>query len=65
MATQEYLESLRNLHRHLDQAINEELLRPNPDNMAVSRLKREKLRIKDEIAQLGELGNAATSTEVH
>jgi len=47
------VESLRSKHAHLEQEIDDELHRPLPDQSVLTRLKREKLRIKDEIARLG------------
>lgn len=52
MSVQEHVESLRNKHAHLEHLIDEELHRPMPDQTAVSRLKKEKLRIKEEIERL-------------
>ncbi len=54
MTTQDYVESLRGKHAFLEQQIDEEMHRPLPDQSTLTRLKREKLRIKDEIARLGE-----------
>jgi len=34
-------------HADLERAIREETLRPNPDSLQVSEMKREKLRIKE------------------
>lgn len=48
----EHLDSLRAKHASLEQAIEEEAHRPLPDELRLSQLKREKLRIKEEIAQL-------------
>jgi hypothetical protein len=50
---QEYVEGLRNKHAHLEEEIDVEGHRPMPDQTMLTRLKREKLRIKDEIARLG------------
>ncbi|MFQ5984389.1 MAG: YdcH family protein [Alphaproteobacteria bacterium] len=41
-------------HAKLEQAIEEEMRRPLPDTLHLSTLKREKLRIKDEIAKLSD-----------
>ena len=46
------VESLSVKHAKLERTIEEEFHRPRPDELRVSRLKREKLRIKDELAQL-------------
>ena len=46
------VEELRNEHHNLEQQIVEENLRPHPDELRIQALKRQKLRIKDEIARL-------------
>jgi len=53
MSLQDHIEALRAKHAELDRAIDEENKRPLPNQDAVSDLKRQKLRIKDEIYQLG------------
>ena len=40
---------LRNRRRWLEQQLREELKRPRPDALAVQELKRQKLRLKDEL----------------
>lgn len=52
MPVQEHVDSLRNKHAHLEHLIDEELHRPMPDQTALARLKKEKLRIKEEIERL-------------
>jgi hypothetical protein len=52
MSMHEHVDSLRSKHARLEQLIDEELHRPLPDQTTVSRLKKEKLRIKDEIERL-------------
>ena len=54
MQTDESVVSLHNNHASLERAIEEENLRPPPDDVRISQLKREKLRIKDEIHHHGE-----------
>jgi hypothetical protein len=44
-----HLESLTAKHASLDARIAEETLRPSADDTAIARLKKEKLRLKDEI----------------
>ena len=46
------VESLNQMHHDLEEAIKEENQRPMPDSAVLSDLKRQKLRIKDEIARL-------------
>ncbi len=52
MSVIEHLDTLKAKHADLDHLINEEEHRPLPDQTLISELKRQKLRIKDEIAQL-------------
>ncbi|MCS6877509.1 MAG: DUF465 domain-containing protein [Geminicoccaceae bacterium] len=52
MPMQEHLESLRSKHARLEELIQEELHRPLPDQAVITRLKKEKLRIKEEIERL-------------
>jgi hypothetical protein len=59
MALHEHVDSLRTKHAHLEQMIDEELHRPLPDQAALSRLKKEKLRIKEEIERLRPAGFGA------
>ena len=47
-----HLAELSEKHRLLDMRIQEELARPSTDDIQISRLKKEKLRIKDEMAKL-------------
>ena len=54
MQTDESVVSLRNKHASLERAIEEENQRPYPDDFRLSQLKREKLRIKDQIFQHGD-----------
>ncbi len=52
MSVAEHVEALRAKHTSLKQAIEEEIGRPHPDDLRLSELKREKLKIKDEIFAL-------------
>lgn len=67
MTTQDYVESLRDKHALLEQQIDAELHRPLPDQLLLSRLKREKLKIKDEMVRLGNGASSAarTSSRLH
>ena len=47
-----HLAELSEKHRLLETRIQEELARPSADDIQISRLKKEKLRIKDEMAKL-------------
>ncbi len=52
MPTQDRVISLQERHHVLEDLIKAEQSRPSPDDNAIHELKREKLRIKDEIAAL-------------
>jgi hypothetical protein len=52
MALDAHLAELSEKHRNLERRIQEELTRPSTDSAVISRLKREKLKLKDEIARL-------------
>lgn len=58
MSIHEHVDSLRTKHAHLEHLIDIELHRPMPDQTAISRLKKEKLRIKEEIERLRESRSA-------
>ncbi len=44
-----HMDALTTKHATLDQRISEESLRPFPDTATLARLKKEKLRLKDEL----------------
>lgn len=46
------MDSLRDRHASLEARIFDEDLRPRPDSEALARLKREKLRLKEELDRL-------------
>jgi hypothetical protein len=48
----ERLSSLKSKHADLDRVISEEEKRLHPDDMLLAQLKREKLRLKDQIVSL-------------
>lgn len=50
--SQQRIESLRTRHADLEQALHEEAVRPHPDDERLLELKKQKLRVKDEIARL-------------
>ncbi|MEE9139630.1 MAG: YdcH family protein [Alphaproteobacteria bacterium] len=52
MTVQDHIASLKARHAELEQAIETENSRPLPDELLLHDLKRQKLRIKDEIAQI-------------
>ena len=52
MTLDDRIEELRSRHRNLENQIDRESHRPLPNIEALSTLKRQKLRIKDELAEL-------------
>lgn len=55
MSLSSRMESLRGRHASLEARITDEDLRPRPDDEAIGRLKREKLRLKEEIDRVAAL----------
>ena len=53
MSFEDRIESLRLKHQSLEEEVRVESLRPSPDAELIAKLKREKLKIKDEITRLG------------
>ena len=51
-----HLAELSEKHRLLEIRIQEELARPSADDLQISRLKKEKLKIKDEMTKLRDNG---------
>jgi hypothetical protein len=52
MALQGHIQELSEKHKKLDERIHDEMARPDWDEVAVAALKKEKLRIKDELERL-------------
>jgi hypothetical protein len=52
MALASHLAELSEKHRTLERQIEEELARPGADDLTISKLKKEKLRIKDQMSKL-------------
>ena len=52
MTMEDRVETLKARHARLENEIDDEVHRPLPDQVHVTELKREKLRIKEEIARL-------------
>jgi hypothetical protein len=52
MALDAHIAELSERHRTLDRKIEEELARPTVDDLRVVELKRQKLRLKDELERL-------------
>ena len=59
MSNQERIEALRTRHAALDQELDDENHRPYPDFEHVNRIKREKLKLKDEMVRLSHMGVGA------
>lgn len=55
MIGQEQVEVLKTKHQELDTQLSHETTRPFPDEIRVAEIKREKLRIKDELASMNAL----------
>jgi hypothetical protein len=54
MSLQDRIEALKAKHHALEEMIEAEHSRPRPDDAEISRLKKQKLQIKDEIATLSQ-----------
>lgn len=52
MSLQARIESLRERHAGVEARLADEALRPRPDDEALMKLKREKLRLKEEMERL-------------
>lgn len=50
MAKDQHLQTLKSKHADLETLIHQEAIRPQPDQDLINRLKREKLRLKEEIS---------------
>ncbi len=59
MSLRDRIDSLRSKHASLEQQLEEEIHRPLPSSDEISRLKRSKLKIKDELMRLEMIGSAA------
>ena len=52
MSMETSVDELKRKHAHLDTQLGEETQRPNPDQVVISQIKREKLKVKDAIANM-------------
>jgi len=52
MTAGEQIEALKARHAQLENRLEEETKRPHPDPLAVAQIKKEKLRLKDELQRL-------------
>lgn len=57
MNVESHLNALKGKHAELDTALTKEEHRPQPDPVAVAILKKQKLKIKEELAQLAQAGS--------
>ena len=46
------VDELKRIHANLDNRLDEERQRPNPDQLIITQIKREKLKVKDAIANM-------------
>ena len=53
MSVEEQVSTLKSRHAELEQILENEISRPHPDQGLISGLKKQKLRIKDELVELG------------
>ena len=53
MSVDDHVSALKTRHAELEDIIEAENTRPHPDQSVIAGLKKQKLRIKDELAQLG------------
>ena len=54
MSVSSHLDELRRKHAVLEQKIESELRSPGSDDLQITEMKREKLRLKDEISSLSD-----------
>lgn len=52
MSVEERIQSLKLRHTQLENELEQETHRPLPDDLHIAEIKRQKLRLKDEIADL-------------
>lgn len=52
MSTEDRIAALQEKHADIEKRIEQEFTRPHPDDSVIGQMKREKLRIKDEISRL-------------
>ncbi len=52
MSTSTHVVALNEKHAALEKVIHEEVQRPHPDSLKLTELKREKLKVKEEIVEL-------------
>ena len=55
MTQQTHVQALNDKHAAMERLIAEETNRPSPDYVKLTKLKREKLKLKEEIARLSDM----------
>jgi len=59
MALESHIAELRDRHRTLEREIEQELLHPSSDDLRIAELKKQKLRLKEQIERLSGRRSAA------
>ena len=54
MSSEEHLQTLKDKHAGLEELIRQDEMRPLPDTGLITQLKRQKLRLKDEMMELAQ-----------
>ncbi|MCV2863895.1 YdcH family protein [Albidovulum sediminicola] len=55
MSMSSHLQELRKKHQHLSEAVEEALRQPGSDDLQIAEMKKQKLRLKEEIARLSQV----------
>ncbi|HPE24711.1 YdcH family protein [Albidovulum sp.] len=55
MSMGSHLQELRKKHQHLSEAVEEALRHPGFDDLEIAEMKKQKLRLKEEIARLSQV----------
>lgn len=55
MSTSAHLQELRKKHQHLSDAVEEALRHPGFDDLEIAEMKKQKLRLKEEITRLSQV----------
>lgn len=53
MSAAEHIAALKAKHAELEQMLQDEVNHPHPNDVLIADIKKQKLRIKDQLAQLG------------
>ena len=63
MAVDARMHALRDKHAHLEANLKEEMMRPLPDSDELTRIKQEKLHIKEELERLNHMNHFMANAE--